>query len=815
MRNALTFVFIFGLALSSQAASFARDVQPFLKQHCLKCHGTEKQKGRIRLDQLKEFKPSDGHLWTLVYEMLSAGEMPPEDEARPGKAAVQRLLGWIETEQAASRAGHTRRLNRRELSAALQDLTGLKVDYAYMLPADGKMDGFDTGATALQDAADSVARAMEVTRRAVEGIRFLEPARGTNWVSELRNIKDPRRTLDNWKKTGGYFKARGVNHPEGLLMEPQWLGSRNGCAFTLWPPADGRGVLRFRMEVSAFEGKFKDLPHPRLWVKAGGRLLGSAEITASSGKPKELIYHVQVNDLPLGKRGLEVKLQPMVEMPYAVKGFENEDRKVKDKPVPGGTGLYRPLWDRKKKPPVEETPAPYLTLHAIEAEMDYVAQWPPAEWGTNVGEIVDNDTSAKRLLGIWMERAWRRPVSRAEQKPFFALYQKVRKQGASFDEALRAAFHSVLMSAPFRYLSPVSQSHHAIASRLSFMLIGAPPDAALRQLAKDNKLRDAKVLDVQVDRLLADPRSDGFVRPFVRQWLVMGQPITLAMKTLQHQDFRFGRYLKESMQEETIAYVAQMLKDNRPARELIDSDWTMMNDSLARHYGYDGFDDGVMRKVTLRRNDPRGGGLLGHAGIQSMLTWMGDNWVIYRGAWTLRHILDSPPPPPPLEVPVLDPTTSANQGKSFKELLVQHQEDARCAICHKDIDPLGFAFQNFDLSGRWRDVEFEKYKREEIDGKIAWNGAGKSRPVDAAGQLPRGETFKSFEECKQLLVKNYQADLVHGLLKNLTLYGTGRKPDVAGLGEIRDIQASLRAKGYRLSDLVKAVVRSEAFLGDR
>ena len=135
MRKALAVVFIFGMAPWSQAAPFARDVQPFLKQHCLKCHGTEKQKGRIRLDQLKEFNPSDGHLWTLVHEMLSAGEMPPEDEARPGKAAVQRLLGWIETEQAASRAGHTRRLNRRELSAALQDLTGLKVCLLYTSPS--------------------------------------------------------------------------------------------------------------------------------------------------------------------------------------------------------------------------------------------------------------------------------------------------------------------------------------------------------------------------------------------------------------------------------------------------------------------------------------------------------------------------------------------------------------------------------------------------------------------------------------------------------------------------------------------------------
>lgn len=811
MRSAILILF-FGIGYT-QAASFARDVQPVLKEHCVKCHGAETQKGRIRLDRLTEFKAADGHLWTLVHEVLSAGEMPPEDEAQPEAAAVKRLLGWIEAEQSKARVGHTRRLNRREFSAALQDLTGLSVDYAYMLPADGRVDGFDTGAAGLQDAADSVARVMEVTRRAVEGIRFLEPARGTNWVSDLRNIKDPRRTLDDWKKTGGYFKARGVNHKDGLLMEPQWLGSRNGNSFALWPPADGKGVLRMRLLVSTFEGKFKDLPRAHLWVKAGRRLLDTPEIDAPPNKPQELVYHIQVDDLPLGRRGVDVLLQPMVEMPYGVKGFENEDRSPKDKKIPGGTGLYRPLWDRKKKPSPEETPAPFVTLQAIEVEMGYLALWPPVEWGSDVGELADNDSSAERLLALWMERAWRRPVSSGERKPFFALYRKVRQQGAGFDAALRSAFHSVLMSAPFRYLSPATESQHAIASRLSFMLTGAPPDATLRRLAKERKLRDAKVLDAQVDRLLADPHSDAFVRPFVRQWLVMRQPITLTMPTLQHQDFRFGRYLKESMQEETIAYVTQMLKDNRPARELIDSDWTMMNDSLARHYGYEGFAHSDLRKTKLRRDDPRGGGLLGQAGIQSMLTWMGDNWVIYRGAWALRHILDDPPPPPPLEVPELDPNEHANRGKPFRELLKQHQADARCSVCHEKMDPLGFAFQNFDLSGRWRDVEFEKYNREEIDGKIAWNGAGKSRPVDVVGQLPRGEAFKSFAEFKQLMVQHYQGDLVRGLLKNLTLYGTGRKPNVAALAEIRTIQNRLRSRRYPLRDLVKAVVRSDVFLG--
>ena len=810
----LIFILLTGL-WTAQAASFVRDVQPLLKQHCVKCHGAEKQQGRIRLDRLGEFKASDGHLWTLVHEVLSAGEMPPEDAAQPEAGAVKRLLGWIETEQTKARVGHTRRLNRRELSAALQDLTGLKVDYAYMLPADGKVDGFDTGAAGLQDAADSVARVMEVTRRAVEGIRFLEPARGTNWVSDLRNIKDPRRTLDDWKKTGGYFKARGVNHEDGLLLEPQWLGSRNGSTFALWPPRDKTGVLRIRMLVSTYEGNVKDLPHAHLWVNAGRRLIGTTEIVAAPGKPQELVYHVQVDDLPLSKRGLEVKLQPMVEMPYAVKGFANEDRSPKDKKIPGGTGLYRPLWDRKKRLPPEELPAPHVALQAIEAEMDYVALWPPTEWKADVGEIADNDSSAERLLALWMERAWRRPVSSSERKPFLELYKKVRRQGAGFDDALRSAFHSVLMSAPFRYLEPASASQYAVASRLSFMLTGAPPDAELRQLARARKLREANVLDAQVDRLLRDPRSDAFVRPFVEQWLVMGQPITLAMKTLQHQDFRFGRFLKESMHQETIAYVTQMLRDNRPARELIQSDWTMMNNTLARHYGYPELEGRALRKVKLRRDDPRGGGVLGHAGIQSMLTWMGDNWVIYRGAWALRHIFDDPPPPPPLEVPELDPNEGENRGKPFRELLKQHQEDARCSVCHEKMDPLGFAFQNFDLSGRWRDMEFEKYNREEIDGKIAWNGAGKSRPVDAVGQMPRGEKFTNYSEFKQLFVKHYQDDLVRGLLKNLTLYGTGRKPDVAALTEIRAIQDQLRGKGYPLRDVVKAMVRSEAFLGSQ
>jgi hypothetical protein len=187
--------------------------------------------------------------------------------------------------------------------------------------------------------------------------------------------------------------------------------------------------------------------------------------------------------------------------------------------------------------------------------------------------------------------------------------------------------------------------------------------------------------------------------------------------------------------------------------------------------------------------------------------------VIYRGAWTLRHLLDHPPPPPPLEVPELIPSDARNKGKPFRELLRQHQLDTRCAVCHKTIDPVGFAFQNFDLSGRWRTVEYESYNRSELDGKIAWVGVGKTRPVDAAGRLPRGETFQTFAEFKLLVVKHYQDDLVRGILKNLMVYATGRKPGIDEMEEIKAIMQAHRPQGYPLRDLIKAVVRSPAFLG--
>ncbi|WP_231756491.1 DUF1592 domain-containing protein [Lignipirellula cremea] len=632
--------------------------------------------------------------------------------------------------------------------------------------------------------------------------------------ADLREATDVRKSLDAWVELGAASKMRGFAVPGvGLHLDAKWLGDRDELEIYMPPPATGRGLLRLTLVVAARK-YFEGVPHPHLWVDVGGKDVDYREITGTLEQPQELVYVVQLEDVGIGSKGVKIGLSNKVETPYGVEGFANEDKSKE--PIPGGASLFRPDYDRKERL-LDKHPAPFIVLQSIRVEPNFVAAWPPAEWESISGPFTDDLESAKRLLALWTERAWRRPAEDAERERFLALYQRLREREFSFDEALKAAFHSVLLTPTFRFLpSPADEdegiAQHAIASRLSFMLWGGPPDPQLRRLAAAGKLRDPRVLDEQVDRLLADPRSDGFFRPFVMQWLELEQPITVVQDHIGKQDFRFGRHLKASMKEETISYIAQLFIENRPAQELIDSDWTMMNQILAHHYGYDEIEGAHLRKVELRRDDPRGGGILSHAGVQSMLCWMGDNWVIYRGAWALRHILDDPPPPPPLEVPELDPSAGDNRGKTFKELLMQHQENAQCAVCHKSMDPLGFAFQNFDVGGRWRDVEFDSYTWGGLDGKKVWNGAGKSRPVDAVGHLPRGEEFATFAEFKEAFLQHYMPDLTRGVMKNLIIYAAGREPDVVVLAEIRAIMKEQEPQAYPLGNLLKAVIRSQAFL---
>ena len=795
--------------------TFKDHLAPLMEKHCVGCHGPDRQKARLRFDGVRGFQVSDRHLWTKIHEQLSHGEMPPEDEPQLNASDKARFLKWIVKEQRALGAGSTRRLNRREFGNALRDVTGLNVDFAYSIPGDGKVNGFDIGAEALQDAADSVNQMMEVTRRAVDGIRFLEPAPSKIYKVDLVNVeKDPHRAFDSWKKDGLTLgKLPRIAKPGlGALGETRWPGDRTSSMFSVPYPPGQRGLSRVRVSIISYSA-FSSVPNPFLEVKIGGRIHDRQEITG----PVELEYQVQVEDAIKSSKGLSFGFTPRVPVAYAVKGFQNEDKSKPDK-LPNGAGLYRPAWDKKKLRKPAEQPIPFVAFQRIEVEPHYVAAWPPADWDVDIGEITDSLQSAEKLLALWMSRAYRRKVEKTERSRFMAFYKQLRTDGMSFDNALRSTFQSVLLSPPFRYLDSTAhqdrkKANYAVASRLSFMLAGAPPDEELLKLADSGEIRNDQVIRAQAGRLLNDKRSfDAFLRPFVTQWLEMEQPITLVGDRLGMASYKFRAHLQDSMREETWRYFERLLSDNRPARELVESDWTMMNEALAQHYEYKGIQGARLRKVSLRKDDKRGGGIMSHAGIQSMLTWMGENWVIYRGAWTARHILDDPPQLPPLEVPELDPTKGDLKHMTPRELMAFHAEDAKCAVCHVKLDPIGFAFQNFDLSGRWRDVEHASYAVDELDGKIAWRGKGKARPVDTAGRLPGGEKYRTYDEFRKVVLKHYQKDLVRGLMKNFMLYATGRKPDIDDMAEIDEIMKKNAAKGYPLREMLLAVFQTEAFL---
>ena len=266
---------------------------------------------------------------------------------------------------------------------------------------------------------------MRVTRRAVDAIRFLEEPRGLAFEADLRQVKDARKAWDAWKADGASPKSRGWGRPGiGLLLEPKWVGEKGGSAVHVPVAADRRGVLRLTLEVAS-KSYCDGLPNPHLWVKVGGKVIDYREVIAPVDQPKKLTYEVQLDDLAVETKGVAIELSGRIEVPYEVKGVENEDKTKPEDKIPGGSGLFRPKYNRKAQP--EEQLAPLVALQSIKIETDASAAWPPAEWKLDLGKLEDNQASFEKLLAVWIERAWRRPVAKQEQTRFVDLYAKLRQ----------------------------------------------------------------------------------------------------------------------------------------------------------------------------------------------------------------------------------------------------------------------------------------------------------------------------------------------------------------------------------------------------
>ena len=428
------------------------------------------------------------------------------------------------------------------------------------------------------------------------------------------------------------------------------------------------------------------------------------------------------------------------------------------------------------------------------------------------GTLVD----AEKLLRSFLPRAFRRPVAEGEVKPFVAVVAEALEMKQPFEVALRAGYKAVLTSPKFLYLrEPAGPlDDHALGTRLAYFLWSAPPDEVLSALAAKGELRKPEVLRTQVERMLKDPRARAFTANFTGQWLSLRD---IAATTPDKQLYpEFEEWLQGSMVRETHAFFDVLLNENLSVKHFVDSDFAMLNGRLARHYGIPDVHGVAFRKVALKPEWHRGG-VLTHASVLKVTANGTSTSPVSRGVWLLDRILGKPAPPPPPNVPAIEPDIRG--ATTIREQLAKHRATENCAGCHARIDPPGFALENYDVIGGWR----EKYRIAATDRKqwvnnrvgplakylAAWQ-YGEGRAVEAGDEFADGRKFTTVEEFKQLLLA--QPDqLARCLTEKLVTYATGQPVGFGDHQAVERILAAAKQSDYGLRSLVHAVVESELF----
>ena len=470
---------------------------------------------------------------------------------------------------------------------------------------------------------------------------------------------------------------------------------------------------------------------------------------------------------------------------------------------------------------------PGVAFHWLEVEGPIINEWPPASYralfgdlrfkpgGKHVEAISDKPLEdARELLTRFMQQAYRRPVTKSEFQRFYGYAKQLLADGTGFTDTMITTYSAVLASPEFLFhcSKPGELDDHALAERLAFFLGESMPDNQLRKLAESGKLREPDTLKAEVDRLLDKPESTRFVERFLDSWLKLDEINDTEPDRDLYPEYAGDWWLVDSMLAESRLYFADLIKNNRPARNVIDADYTFADERIARHYGIPGVVGPTFRRVTLPKNSPYGG-ILTQASVLKVTANGTVTSPVLRGVYVLEHLIGDPPSPPPPSVPAVEPDIRGAQ--TIRELLAKHREDASCAACHKKIDPPGFALESFDVMGRWRD----NY-RSLADGSKQIKGIGRSgnefvhyiaKPVDASGQMAEGEAFKNVLEFKKLLLEDEDA-IARNLAEQLIVYGTGAPVGFADRDEVDAILEKSRASDFGVRTLIHEIIQSPLFL---
>ncbi len=760
-----------------------------LDTYCVSCHNESLATAGLRLDTIPvEHVSDDPVVWEKVAKKLRTGAMPPPGMLRPTAPDYDSLATYLETELDGAAIADPNpgrpvlhRLNRVEYSNAVRDFLGVDidaVDIKSLLPPDETSQGFD-----------NIGAALSVSPLLME--RYLLAA------GKIARIAVGDATIRPVFETYGLPKF--LMQDTDRMSEDLPFGSRGGTALRHYFPVEGDYVIQVRLQRMARESIRGLLNGPHdMEVRLDGERV--EVFTVGGENPGAFVYF-----------GAGRAMEPAQEE-YERTADQDLTSRVH---VTAGTHVVGVTFPKKAALTEGALMAPLTII-----EFSQFKGGPPA-----VGEVIiggpydatgvgdtpsrskifvcrptsgrDEEVCARKIVSALARRAYRRPVTEEDLSILLGFYWENRSEG-SFEDGIRAALERILLDPEFLFRFERDPANIAadtayrisdleLASRLSFFLWSSIPDDELLNLAEQDRLNQPAVLEQQVQRMLADPRSKAFVTNFPGQWLLLRN---LPSYTPDPEVFPyFDDNLREALQRETELFFESLVREDRPVHDLLGADYTFVNERLAAHYGIPDVYGSRFRRVTLTDENRRG--LLGHASILTATSYANRTAPTLRGKWILDNILGAPPPAAPPDIPELKENTSGDKVLTMRERMEEHRANPSCASCHNQMDPLGFALENFDGIGGWR-----------------INDGGSK--IDPSGVLPDGEKFESAAELRQVLLGKSE-QFVGTVTERLLTYALGRGLEYYDAPAVRNIMREGARDDYRWSSIIASIVRSVPF----
>ena len=800
----LCLVLTAGLGLTG-AVRGAEPFEAFLEKHCLRCHGPKKEEGDIRIDRLsRDFKAGrDSHHWAEALDKLNSGEMPPKKEPQPTQAEISTFVTNLDARLKEGRAARMAarpavahyRLSRKEYQNTVYDLLGVRYDPAKPgeLNEDTLWHGFERIGSELTLSASHVDRYYRAAGLVLD--RAFPVSSG-----EARKV---RKTAAELRYNGGKSQQEvldrfGIKRPLRYLLYP---GNVQQAFSSNWFGKTGpehSGLYRMRLQASGIRPLGGQTAHLSIGKRTGEETVdGLIEFDLTAPEDSPQVYE------------FEVFLEMPMSLDFCVVATDVVDRRAGAafRNALGGGGH---LFTHSSETQLLNPNAPQMfddkgnglfstvLLDWIEWEGPLETE---AEKSRRSGLLPPDDATIEMIaehLHRFAERTWRRPVKQDELADYLQAYRSEREAGEKTADAYRVAMQGVLTARHFIYLvegEPVARERlndSELASRLSYYLWSSMPDDGLFAAARNGSLQ-GDGLKKEVDRLLSDNKTNRFINDFVRQWLQLHR---LGMFPPDKKLYpTYDAWLETSLRAEPVEFFREMFSKNLPIDSFIDSDWTMANARLCDFYGLPEPKTGGFQRVSLKPEDHRGG-LLTMGAVLGLTSDGTRHRPVHRGVWVSEAIFNKTPPPPPANVDPIEPIPPTGPKVTIRQRIEAHAKNVSCAACHRNIDPLGLAFDQYDAVGQWRTRE------------LVPTGVGDNPVVDASGVMPNGRSFQDYVQFKRLLIED-RDHIARAFIEHLCTYALRRVLTVDDQDDLKAIEVEAKKNQYRVQDIIRDVALSD------